>query len=55
MEDEVPAEFSATTLRNFRLASLGSQAVLWTAFSLIFGVLAERRLSRTSSRSIDRR
>jgi hypothetical protein len=46
--NEVPADFPATTLWNFRLASLGIQAVLWTAFGLIFGVLAERQLSPTS-------
>jgi magnesium-transporting ATPase (P-type) len=46
--NEVPAEFSVTTLWNFRLTSLGIQAVLWTAFGLIFGVLAERQLSPTS-------
>ena len=47
--NEVPADFSATTLWNFRLASLGIEAVLWTAFGLIFGVIAERQLSPTSS------
>jgi Probable cobalt transporter subunit (CbtA) len=46
--NEVPATFSATTLWKFRLASLGVEAVLWTALGLIFGVLAERRLQRTS-------
>jgi magnesium-transporting ATPase (P-type) len=50
--NEVPANFSATTLWKFRLASLGIQAVLWTAFGLIFGVLAERQLSPTSGRFI---
>jgi hypothetical protein len=45
---EVPADFSASTLWNFRLGSLGIQAVLWTAFGLIFGVLAKRQLSPTS-------
>jgi magnesium-transporting ATPase (P-type) len=46
--NEVPADFSPKTLWNFRLASLGIQAVLWTAFGLIFGVLAERHLSPPS-------
>jgi hypothetical protein len=41
---EVPAEFSATTLWNFRLASLGVETVLWTALGLSFGMLAERQL-----------
>jgi hypothetical protein len=52
--NEVPAAFSATTLWKFRLASLGVEAVLWTALGLIFGVFAERQLfSRglTSARS----
>jgi Probable cobalt transporter subunit (CbtA) len=42
--NEVPGNFSATTLWNFRVASLGIEAVLWTALGLIFGVLAERQL-----------
>ncbi|MFJ8002126.1 CbtA family protein [Streptomyces sp. NPDC096310] len=42
--DAVPASFPAALLWEFRLASLGVQALLWTAFGLIFGVLAERAL-----------
>ena len=42
--NEVPADFSATTLWKFRLASLGIEAVLWTALGLIFGAAAERQL-----------
>lgn len=42
--DEVPADFPATLLWRFRLASLGSQFVLWLALGLVFGRLAERRL-----------
>jgi hypothetical protein len=49
--NEVPAEFPATTLWNFRLTSLGIEAVLWTALGLFFGALAERRLVAKSSRS----
>ena len=49
--NEVPADFSATTLWNFRLASLGVEAVLWAALGLVFGVLAERQLVPTSGRS----
>lgn len=52
--NEVPPDFSATTLWDFRLASLGIEAVLWTALGLIFGVLAERQLVPTSNRSIVR-
>jgi hypothetical protein len=43
--NEVPVEFSAVTLWNFRLASLGIEVVLWTGLALIFGVLAERQLA----------
>jgi hypothetical protein len=42
--NEVPAAFSATTLWQFRLASLGVEVVLWIALGLIFGVLADQRL-----------
>ena len=42
--NEVPADFPATTLWNFRIASLGIEAVLWTALGLAFGFLAERQL-----------
>jgi hypothetical protein len=45
--NEVPADFSATALWNFRLASLGIEAVLWTALGLTFGFLAERQLVPT--------
>jgi hypothetical protein len=50
--NEVPADFSATTLWNCRLASLGIEAVLWMALGLIFGVFAERLLASTSSNSV---
>jgi hypothetical protein len=44
--DEVPADFPATLLWRFRLASLGMQAVLWATFGLLFGELTERSLRR---------
>ena len=47
--NEVPADFPATALWNFRLASLGIEAVLWTALGLVFGALVERQF--ISSRS----
>src|SRR5215472_5183791 len=47
--NEVPADFSATALWNFRIASLGSEAVLWIALGLVFGLLAERQLTLPSS------
>lgn len=42
--DAIPATFPAALLWEFRLASIGVQALLWTAFGLIFGALAERAL-----------
>lgn len=44
--NEIPADFPATVLYQFRLASLGTQAVLWTTFGLLFGALTERSLRR---------
>lgn len=43
--DAVRETFPAALLWEFRLASLGVQALLWTAFGLIFGALAERVLA----------
>ncbi|MFC7259766.1 MULTISPECIES: CbtA family protein [Streptomyces] len=43
--NEVPKDFSATLLWQFRLAALAIQLTLWTAFGLVFGVLAERVLA----------
>jgi len=42
--NEVPSEFPATVLWRFRLASLGTQVVLWATFGLLFGALTERSL-----------
>ena len=46
--NEVPEHFSAAVLWNFRVASLGLQAVLWTIIGLLFGFLAERMLAPPS-------
>jgi hypothetical protein len=43
--NEVPSGFPAATLWNFRLASLGIEAVLWTVLGLGFGYLAERQFT----------
>ncbi|WP_433359360.1 CbtA family protein [Actinoplanes sp. CA-142083] len=40
--NEVPDTFPATLLWNFRIASLGTQAVLWSALGLGFAALATR-------------
>lgn len=44
--DEVPAEFPATVLWRFRVASIGMQLCLWTTIGLAFGALTERAISR---------
>jgi predicted cobalt transporter CbtA len=44
--NEVPADFSATVLWRFRLASTGTQLVLWATIGLLFGALTERRVHR---------
>lgn len=42
--NEVPADFPATVLWNFRIASIGTQALLWVVIGLGFGALAKRAL-----------
>lgn len=42
--DEVPADFPATVLWNFRLASMGVQLVMWSTLGVAFGLAAERVL-----------
>ncbi|WP_250503044.1 MULTISPECIES: CbtA family protein [unclassified Caballeronia] len=48
--DEVPADFSASLLWNFRVAAIGMQALLWTTLGLVFGALAARELERPAVR-----
>ena len=40
--NEVPKNFPAVVLWNFRVAALGMQVVVWGTFGLVFGPLAER-------------
>jgi predicted cobalt transporter CbtA len=40
--NEVPEGFPAALLWEFRMASLGMQAILWTTIGLMFGALAEK-------------
>jgi hypothetical protein len=47
--NEVPENFPALTLYEFRLATVGLQAVLWTALALVFGYLAERSLQQSGN------
>jgi len=37
-----PGEFPAGLLWSFRLSSIGTQLVLWTALAVVFGLLCER-------------
>lgn len=43
--DEIPAGFPANELWKFRIASIGTQAVLWTTMGLVMSVLAPRVLA----------
>lgn len=44
--NEVPDAFSAVVLWRFRLASVGTQLILWTTLGLCFGALTERSLRK---------
>jgi predicted cobalt transporter CbtA len=46
--NEVPENFPATTLWDFRIASLGIQCVLWGSIGLMFGWLVERPASSSA-------
>ncbi len=43
--NEVPEQFPATLLWQFRTASLGVQATVWTTLGLLFGYVAERYMA----------
>ncbi|RVX46764.1 putative cobalt transporter CbtA [Nonomuraea polychroma] len=49
--NEVPEGFSATLLWQFRLASLGTQLVFWTAFGVLFGWVSDRAAHRAAARA----
>ncbi|MBA3251884.1 MAG: CbtA family protein [Geodermatophilaceae bacterium] len=48
-----PADFPATVLYEFRLASVGNQVVLWATIGLVFGVFTARALPRSRAASVD--
>ncbi|KMQ81196.1 putative cobalt transporter CbtA [Candidatus Burkholderia pumila] len=48
--DEVPADFSATLLWNFRITAVGIQSIIWTTLGLVFGAWAARELERQPAR-----
>ena len=51
--DEVPDGFPAQTLWEFRIASLGTQAVLWAALGVAFAVLVDRLAQRATNRATE--
>ncbi|MDT9687410.1 CbtA family protein [Streptomyces sp. P9(2023)] len=50
-DDAIKAGFPAALLWEFRVASLAIQAVLWSAFGVVFGVLAQRLLAPQAIRT----
>lgn len=48
--NDIPADFSATVLWKFRVASLGIHAVLWATLGIAFGVAAQKLLQTSASR-----
>ena len=46
--NEVPEEFPAVVLWKFRIASLGSQLILWATLGLLFGGLTQRAYAHRS-------
>jgi hypothetical protein len=52
--DEVPQEFPAVVLWQFRIAALGAQAILWATIGLVFGALTHHAMtSEARSRNQD--
>ncbi|GAA1718843.1 CbtA family protein [Fodinicola feengrottensis] len=47
--NEVPTGFPAAVLWNFRVASLGTQLVMWTTIGLLFGALVHRPLTQRAA------
>ncbi|HXW23995.1 MAG TPA: CbtA family protein [Xanthobacteraceae bacterium] len=48
--NEVPDQFPAAVLWNFRIASLGAQLILWLTLGLLFGALTQRAQSHVGAR-----
>jgi hypothetical protein len=46
--DEMPATFPASTLWEFREASVAVQLVMWTTIALVFAAAAERHIAGTA-------
>ncbi len=45
--NEVPADFPATLLWNFRVASMATQFLLWTVIGIVFGFWADQTIKRS--------
>jgi predicted cobalt transporter CbtA len=45
--NEVPEGFPASLLWQFRVASLGGQAIMWTILGLLFGIFAEHAVGES--------
>jgi predicted cobalt transporter CbtA len=45
--NEVPKEFPAVVLWQFRIASLGAQLIMWATIGVVFGALTERAHQRS--------
>lgn len=49
--DEVPADFPASLLWQFRLSSLGTQTIFWAALGIGFGIAADRAARTAAARA----
>jgi hypothetical protein len=49
--NEVPQQFPAVVLWQFRLASIGAQAIMWATIGLLFGALSERAFAERGLRA----
>jgi hypothetical protein len=49
--NEVPQQFPAVVLWQFRLASIGAQAIMWATIGLLFGALSERAFAERRLRA----
>lgn len=49
--NDIPADFPATTLYEFRLASVGTQLIMWASIGLVFAAAAQRVMTGRSIRA----
>lgn len=50
--NEVPADFPAVVLWNFRIAAFAIQAVLWAVIGIVFGFLAEAAFKKAARQTV---